>query len=370
MDLIPGINVGNAFRQVGSYVGLAPKGDYDVLDSYTNSDRAGQQQVNWLPDVTSGTQLYGAQPQVLGADTGGGGNNPSSTYTAPDPYARWGGQAGYNAARSGITTSQNNYTGAARQSLTDTGNTYDQKTRAFLGDLETGQGDINNGTAQNQLNLRQSMQNIIRGIQSGIRSGGVALAGMNASDSGASDALARAYAKVGNDQSGEARGQAATVNEDLQRKQGQLNTKKNEGVGDLNTWRDTETGRVRNDFGSKLDALGVSADGQGMGGTVNRGLVDQVLNEALGRLSQIDQSRDTRLAGVQQWSPDQIMQEALRLESLGSPGQAFSVTGPDVNYGNAIPNNGAPLGQLPIYVKGKDDLAVVPGQGRKETQTV
>lgn len=76
MNLIPGINVGNAFRQVGSFVGLAPKGDYDVLDSYTNSNRAGQTQVNGGFDITSGsntnpTARPAATPQPTG-NTGGG----------------------------------------------------------------------------------------------------------------------------------------------------------------------------------------------------------------------------------------------------------------------------------------------------------
>lgn len=61
-DWIPGINVGNAFRQIGSFVGLAPKGNYDILDNVTSSNRAGQTQVNNMPDITTGSNLIGAQP--------------------------------------------------------------------------------------------------------------------------------------------------------------------------------------------------------------------------------------------------------------------------------------------------------------------
>lgn len=68
MNLIPGINVGNAFRQVGSFVGLAPKGDYDVLDATTTSNRAGQVQRDGGFDLTSGSNVLGVQ-----APTGGGG---------------------------------------------------------------------------------------------------------------------------------------------------------------------------------------------------------------------------------------------------------------------------------------------------------
>ena len=83
-DWIPGINVGNAFRQVGSLVGLAPKGDYDVLDNYTNSNRAGQRQVNALPDVTSGNKVIGTQPRATGGTAARQpASTPTSTYVAP-----------------------------------------------------------------------------------------------------------------------------------------------------------------------------------------------------------------------------------------------------------------------------------------------
>lgn len=266
------------------------------------------------------------------------------------------------AKRAGYSTSANNQTGAARQSLTDVGNTYDSKNNAFVGDITTGQDAINRGLSGNELNLRRSMQNIVRGIQSGIRSGGVALAGVNASDSGAADAMARAYARSGNQQSGEARGEAATQFEDLQRQQGALNSKRTQGEADLGTYRDTETGRVRGDFGGKIDTLAADAEANGAGGVIDRSVVDQVLNEALARLSQIDQRRQGSLGGVQQWTPDQIMQEAIRQDELGAAGNAFSTTGPDVSYGGSgIPLNGAVMGEMPIYVKGKDQgIASIP----------
>jgi len=72
-DWIPGINVGNAFRQVGSFVGLAPKGDYDVLDNTTTSNRAGQTQRDGGFDLTSGSNVIGTQPARTGGSTPSGG---------------------------------------------------------------------------------------------------------------------------------------------------------------------------------------------------------------------------------------------------------------------------------------------------------
>lgn len=74
-DWIPGINVGNAFRQVGSFVGLAPKGDYDVLDNTTTSNRAGQVQRDGGFDLTSGSNVIGSQPARTGGSTPTGGGD-------------------------------------------------------------------------------------------------------------------------------------------------------------------------------------------------------------------------------------------------------------------------------------------------------
>lgn len=355
---IPGINVGNAIKQVGSVVGLAPKGDYDVLDHFTNSNRPGQTQVNWLPDVTTGGG--GNQSQVKGSVDVGGGSGSGTGYVAPDPYARWGGVANYNAARQGLDTSQTNLRTGAETSLRDVGNEYDTKTNRFVNEITDSQAGINKGLASNQLNLRTTMGDIVRGIQQGIRSGNVALAGMNAMDSGAADAMARAYATVGNTQTGEARGEAGRQFEELQAQQGQLNRTRNEGLTELDRWGDTETDRVRGDFSGKLSSLAADAASKGIAGFGDQSLVSQVLDAALSRLAAIDQSRDSRLSGVRQNTADEVMKEAIRLENMGQTGTAFSVTGPDVNYGGGTPMAGAPIGELPLYTKNKDDLSVVP----------
>lgn len=353
----------NVFSNVSVAGGARSPSDGSFIGAEPTTTNAG-----WVLGANNG---YNYVPP---ADTGGGTTAPTSGGTGGtgtvDPYARWGGQAAYNSAVNNYGVSANNQAGGARQSLTDVGNTYDAKTNTFVNDITGGQGELNRGFAGNELNLRRSMQNIIRSIQSGIRSGGVALAGVNASDSGASDAMARAYARSGNEQTGEARGQAAEGFEELQRQQGALNTKRTEGEANLGTYRDTETGRVRGDFGGKLDALSADAEANGFGGVVDKSVVDQVLGEALARLSGIDQSRSQRLSGVQQWSPDEIMKEAIRLDELGQAGNAFSTTGPEVSYGgNGNPINGAVMGEMPIYVKGKDQgIASIPLSRTKTKQ--
>lgn len=313
-------------------------------------------------------------PQVKGAVT----NTPSTGWTqpnntpnntpnnapanaAPDPYARWGGRENFDALKAEILAGQSGAKKGASTQLRDVTDTYRGKTRSFLNELEDTQGGINRGAGENALNLRTSMSNIVRGIQQGIRSGRVSLAGMNASDSGASDALNRAYAQVGNSQTGEARGEAASVSDDLQRQQGLLNRNRTEGVEDLERWQDTETDRVKSDFSNKLEILEARAAREGLNDVVKQDIVSTVLNEALDRIQSIDADRKQRLSGIKQWTPEQVMAEAIRREQAGEAGDAFSVTDPNVQYGSGGPEVvGAPLGQLPIYVKNRDELAAVP----------
>lgn len=70
-DYIPGINVNNALQQLGSYIGLAPKADYDIFDDLTVSNREGQIIAN--PFQTGFGELA-----VLGATTG---SEPAGTGT-------------------------------------------------------------------------------------------------------------------------------------------------------------------------------------------------------------------------------------------------------------------------------------------------
>ncbi len=373
-----GFSPTQALKQVGDWTGVygdnRQGADYDVFSerSFDGGARdpapgtggfwgGAQGAVNpgWV-QTPSGGYVLGATTQ--GADNGGGGGGGGAP---ADPYARWGGQAAFNSQRGAFVNRGGDYRNEAASSLRDKGNTYEQSTRDWLNSVEDTQGGLNRRSSSNALNLRTSMSNIIRGIQDGIKSGNVMLAGMNALSSGAADAIARAYAKVGNRQTGEARGQAAQEDEGIALEQANLGRSIADKSKDLDTYRDTETGRVRTDFSTKLRGVQDQASSGGYGSVVDMNIVDQVLNEAIGRMAQIDQQRQQRLGGIKAWSPEQIMEEAIRMEQAGQAGNAFSVDGADVNYaGGGTPTNGAPVSNLPIYLKNRDQLSV-PGSVRR-----
>lgn len=372
-----GFSPTQAIKQAGDWAGVygdnSQGADYDVFSerSFDGGARdpapgtggwAGGSQgaVNpgWVQTPSGG--------YVLGANTQGAGNGGTTQVAgATDPFARFGGEAAYNAQRGAFQNRSGDYRNEASTTLRDKTNTYDQTTRDWLDSVEDSQGGLNRRSSSNALNLRTSMGNIIRNIQDGIKSGNVMLAGMNSLSSGAAEAIARAYAKVGNRQTGEARGQASAEDEAIALEQQNLGRSIQNKSKDLDTYRDTETGRVRTDFSTKLRGVQDQASAGGYGSVVDMSVVDQVLNEAMARLQEIDAGRNQRLSGIKAWTPEQIMEEAIRMEQAGQAGNAFSVEGANVNYGGAQNMGGAPISNMPLFLKNRDQLSVSPGQQKR-----
>ena len=252
-----GFSPTQALKQVGDWAGVygdnRQGADYDVFSkrSFDGGARdpapgtggfwgGNQGAVNpgWVMSP-SGGYVYTGTPggSNNGGSNGGGGGGGSAP---ADPYARWGGRAAFDSQRGAFVNKSGDYREEASSSLRDKGNTYDQTTRDWLNSVEDTQGGLNRRSGQNALNLRTSMNNIVRGIQDGIKSGNVMLAGMNALSSSAAEAIARAYAKVGNRQTGEARGQAAQEDEAIALEQANLGRTIADKSKDLDTYRDTE----------------------------------------------------------------------------------------------------------------------------------
>lgn len=375
MNLPGGFSPISAIKQVGSIVN--PTGgvaDYDVFSE--------KSVMGGVRSPANGA-LIGPQAPVTTP-----GWQPESNATGGVPTAQFGSVQGATitpaqvaaqeaaAAQAAATTQKRNnfgataggYVAGAQTGARDVVNGQRNATEEFLNGIRTGQEGINTSAANNQLNLRQSMNSIVNGLQTGIRSGGVSLANMNASDSGAADAMARAWAKVGNNQAAGVTGEAAAVDEDLQRQQGALQLSKEQGERRLDTTRDTEVNRVRNDLGSKLQLLRAQADAEGVGDAVDTGAVDRVVAEAIAQLAGIDQMRSQGLGTVRATTAQEAAAEAARLDALGQAGKIFNIADANTSWGTAGgATQGVPGVQgLPIYTRRNDDQQVAPGLVRRE----
>lgn len=335
--------------QVGSKVQGSP-----TNQMYNTANNAASAQwddfTNRTPTSTGTLGVQTTSSPTPISNQGGRGGAP-----AVNPYARWGGQAAFNNMINNFGSMQGDYRTSAATKATDIGNEYDTKSRGFLREIEEGQGNINRGFANNALNLRTTMADIIRGIQQGVKSAGTAVANMGGMEGSVEGDIARGYSQIGNQQAGQARGAAGMAEEQLMRDQGALNQRRDDTMRDMDTWKTTELDRIRNDFGTNLNQLDREAMDKDVNWRADRSLVDSVLNEALSRVAQIDQAKSQRMSGVKQWTPEQIFQEAVRLQEMGQAGRAFEYRDPGMGVGQGAVTGGAPIDNLPIFVRNRED---------------
>lgn len=377
VDLIPGFNVGNAVKQGASFVGLAPQADYDIFDGMTISNRPGQMNVmpgddfgktvqapREVKGVVETPQDQTQQPtdRVIGSD--GRWYASAAAATAAAATA-----AKAAATRRNIQTTQQGYTDAANQSATDVRNKYQGDVQKFLATIQNGQDDINSGMANNALNLRRSMSNIAGGIRQGIKSGGVQLANMNATDSGAADAMARAYATMGNQQAGDANNEAALKEAELSTQQVKLARDRDEGVAGFDREREAEVSRIRGDLRNKLALLDAQGAAEGVNGAVDMGIVDRVINQAVAQLAAVDQMRNQRLGGVQALDKAGANAKAAEMDAAGMEGTSpFSAGNEGIAFGvGGESPMGAATSQLPQYARDENgNLIAIPKKDQNQ----
>lgn len=240
--------------------------------------------------------------------------------------------------------------------IRDITNSYSQNNRNTVQNIKSGQTAINRTRENTALNLRRGMAGIVNSIRQGLRSGAVQLANMNASDSGASEALARAYSRLGNTQVGDIRNQAFLENRDTDLQQQQLDQTRSNALADFKTYRDTEVDRISSSLLNQLQVLDANAQAQGVNGKVNFGIRDTLINEAIAKLNQIDQQTSAALSGVRASTPQEIAAAAIQLDAAGAAGgNPFSYQVP--TSGSVSPAYSS-VGGLPIYYRRDEQLGV------------
>lgn len=372
VDLIPGFNVGNAVKQGASFVGLAPQADYDIFDGMTISNRPGQMNVmpgsdfgKTVPDSREAKGVTAPPQDQTQQDTGGVIGSDGRWYASAAAATA----SKADQTRRNIQTTQQGYTDAANQSATDVRNKYQGDVQKFLATIQNGQDDINSGMANNALNLRRSMSNIAGGIRQGIKSGGVQLANMNATDSGAADAMARAYATMGNQQAGDANNEAALKEAELTTNQVKLNRDRDEGVAGFDREREAEVSRIRGDLRNKLALLDAQGAAEGVNGAVDMGIVDRVINQAVAQLAAVDQMRNQRLGGVRALDKAGANAKAAEMDAAGMEGTSPFGAGTEgiaFGVGGESPM-GAATSQLPQYARDENgNLIAIPKKDKNQ----
>jgi hypothetical protein len=231
------------------------------------------------PQPVSPVQVQGPSPQTLleplyvgGSGGGGGGgggysapsgpqvstgstSQPAYTPPPPDPFARWGGKANYDALVSSIDASLGNVkTGGAEAFGSLKTNLY-SGADDLIDSVTTGQKGIDHARENVELNRLRSVGDLIDYVRSGIRQGATRLSGWNSLDSSGAEGIARLYANLGNKEARNVGNKSFLENRDIDFQQEGLDTTKASGQKKLQRFKESETQRIGSEVRQKLASL-------------------------------------------------------------------------------------------------------------------
>lgn len=294
----------------------------------------------------SGYQLQGTgSSSLLGASTTSG-STTSGGYVAPDPYAQWGGQTGYNNAVNQIDTGLNNIRTSGSDAFGNATNQRQQGANSFLSQFRTSQSGIDTSRQNNELNRLGGIQDLLGYIRNGLHQGGSRLANMNATDSSATGALAQAYGQLGAQKARGINNQAGLTSNSLNQQQGNLTQSWKDQQSQLNLTRDSVVNQIGQSVRASLSALDQQAQGLSL---PDRIAVEQekqnIVNQGMTQLQGVDTWLQGQIAGIQPMSDEQVQTGARGLQQAGAGlSNPFNV-GPISQSLVGSPQ----LDQLPLY---------------------
>lgn len=378
-------NTRNAAGAVGSWIGG------NIVTDATGGD------ANWIPGYSAQGGARSPAPGVVFGSTAStdiNGNAPGTQYSSPtgannvnyspaqqtftDPTGRtWGSRSEYQAnannVRRDVGVKQGGHESEGRSTAAGNRHAYNIDAQDFVTGQRTGQNTINSGRVNNALNLRRSMSAIASGVRQGMRSGAVNLANMNALESGAAEAMARALARQGNQQAGTVNNEAQIAENTFQTDQNNLGIQRQQGLGRLKSWRDTKVNEISTKLWQNLSELDAQAQGQGVGGAVDMGIRDRVVGDASRQLDEVDAVTQQELAKIGGLDYNGVQQRVSEMEAAGAEiANPFTYEGGGLQVGNGGTTNtgGAPLGPVGTAPKHKEDEQLIPSAWVKDDKTV
>lgn len=319
------------------------------------------QQVAQINRVTGGSPIQRAQginvpnPYYSAGPSGSGATAPVSGFTPPssqpapvDPYAQRGGQAGFNRLQSGFNTQEQNIYGSSQDAAKNYGLGYGNNILDFLDSITLGQQGIDNRGVQAELAKTQGGADVNSMVGRSIRSGNVMLSNRNASDSSASEAIARAYGDIGNRELAKIGNQYGLEQNAIGQLQQQMGMQIKSGQRKFETEKNQAVNNIVLDARGKLASLDAAMVDASMPDRINlEAAKERVRREALAELQKYDSKLSGGLSKIAPTSADARRLEAARLGGLGTP------TSNPFDYLTEVPsqfqNSGAPAPDLPLY---------------------
>lgn len=308
----------------GGIGGPSTSSGANIIATFNPQSTASVQQLQPTVDASINQRPYVVPKSGGSGSTGGGGGGGSQTYV--DPYAKWGGLAGYNRAVSDYNSAKNSAYGSVNDAIGDAGRGMNSSVLDYLDSLTKGQRAIDNSSIQNELARMSGRAGVLDMIGTGINSGGVVLSNKGAINSSAADALARAYNTIGQKQLSGVNNQYETGNMNIQQQQQDLNDQTKQFQRHLEDNKQTAVNKIVQDASSALASLNAAAQNASLADRIDiEGQKAAIRNQALSSLAQYDTTLSNGIAGVTPSTVDANRAKASSMITAGvAPDNAFS----------------------------------------------
>lgn len=318
---------------------LSPGGDQNALankfanNPYGVSYQEIQSQIrNNAPGVTA------ASPATGSGSIGATGPN----------YAAL--QAGFNDQKNNIINSESASGTTAHRDIS--GSILD-----LVDQLTQGQNKINNDATQNYLAKQQGTAGVLSMIQHGLQSGAVTLANKNATNSSASEALARAYGDIGRRAQSQVGNQFAQGQNSVNLEQQNQDVAKAGGLRHIQQTKQDTIDSIVQDARQRLGYIQSAMAGASLPTRLNLDQEAQnIRNTATAQLADLDQQLSERVNPIAANGEDARRVSASQLATAGTAAAApfqYTTAGPA-----QFSNTGPFASQLPLFT--------LPG-GKKQT---
>jgi hypothetical protein len=294
-------------------------------------------------------------------DTSGysGGSYYSSGYTAPDPYAQWGGKAGYDRAVADFGTQKNTTFNSINDRIGSEGAGYNSSILDFLDSTTSAQKRIDGQTVQNELAKRSGNQSVLDMIGHGLQSGGVMLANKNATTSSAKDQLARAYSDIGRRESSKVGNQYEQGKDNINNAQVDLGLQEQQGLRHLGEDKTKTINTIVQAAQDAISSLNSAAASASLPDRVDiEAKKQEVRNQALAQLQQYDATLSNGVNAIKPINSVDAQTKAAQLYTAGTaPENAFDF---NTSAPAEFQGSGPFASELPIFTfNKKNDTSTV-----------
>lgn len=262
----------------------------------------------------------------------------------PDPYEKWGGKEAFDNMKDSFGKQKSNIHSSALDSTKNFSIGLKNNILDYLDSVDSGQENIDNMAINNELSRRGGRSGVLEMINRGVNSGGVMLAGKNATNSSAAEQLGRIYGDIGRREMTGVNNQFEMGQRDVNIAQTQLGRQVASGQRRFEGSVDQHINEVTTDARNKLTALDADMINASM---PERIAIEQEKNKIKTQLVKDLKWVDDELAKAEAVKPKDkkaVRSEASGLYSSGvAPENAFNFTT------KAPTAKGKAPSQLPLY---------------------